>query len=204
MCVFCAQMLRYALHDHYYNLCWEGAMQRSTMLFYRPGWFEYSVSSLTAPTPWSCPHEYAEACAFDSCFPSVTSEDHVTICWYTAKSCSWFAYHTFGCFLLYFPNSCRLHLSLHIHPSMLYFMDWSTLPKPAVAINLIQPHMHLYHASLWHPFQLKSVSSNHSSYLATTFIDFSYHGLCPDCLILRPFQQAQSLYVYKQYKAFRG
>lgn len=55
-------------------------MQRGTMVFRRLELLEYSVSSLTAPTPWSWPHEYAEACAFDSCFPPVTSEDHVTIC----------------------------------------------------------------------------------------------------------------------------
>lgn len=92
MCVFCSQMLCHALHDHYYNLCWYGAMQRGTMVFYRLEMFEYSVSSLTAPTPWSWPHEYA-----------TTSEDHVTICLYTAKkSCSWFAYNTFVCFLHYF------------------------------------------------------------------------------------------------------
>lgn len=49
-------------------------MQHGTMLFHRLESFEYSVSSLTAPTPWSWPHEYAEACAFDSCFLPVTSE----------------------------------------------------------------------------------------------------------------------------------
>lgn len=60
-------------------------MQRGAIVFQRPESFEYSVSSLTAPSPWSWPHEYAEACAFDSCFPPVTSEDHVTIFCYAAK-----------------------------------------------------------------------------------------------------------------------
>lgn len=46
MCVLCAQTLCHALHDRYYHLCWDGAT-----LFYRPESFEYSVSSLTAPTP---------------------------------------------------------------------------------------------------------------------------------------------------------
>lgn len=80
MCVFCAQMLCHALHDCYSNLCWEGAMRRGTVLFFcRPESFEYSVSSLTASTPWSWPHEYAEECAFEPCFLQVSCEDHVTI-----------------------------------------------------------------------------------------------------------------------------
>lgn len=75
-------------------------MHHGTMLFHRLESFEYSVSSLTVPTPYSCFMNIQKHVLLSfAFFQSVTCENHVTVC----TSC--FMYHTFGCFLIYLPIS---------------------------------------------------------------------------------------------------